>query len=108
MQVSSRFLLVWGIIHPYPFLAQVPTYSSMLIAWSMTEVIRYSYFAMTLSGAQPGLLTWLRYNTFWVLYPVGILSECSIIYLATAPASNNHPMEKIMLYAILAIYVPGK
>ncbi|KND94927.1 putative very-long-chain (3R)-3-hydroxyacyl-CoA dehydratase [Tolypocladium ophioglossoides CBS 100239] len=92
MQVSSRFLLVWAIIDSFPLLALSPFYSSMLVAWSVTEVIRYSYFALTLSGRQPDALTWLRYNTFFVLYPLGIFSECSLIYMATVPAAMRHPL----------------
>ncbi|PHH73192.1 hypothetical protein CDD80_3985 [Ophiocordyceps camponoti-rufipedis] len=104
MQVSSRFLLVWAIINRFPFLALSPAYSSMLVAWSTTEVIRYSYFALNLSGFSPAFLTWLRYSTFWVLYPIGILSECTLIYMASA---HCQPVERYALYAILAIYVPG-
>jgi len=79
----------------------------MLVAWSVTEVIRYSFFALSLSGWQPAALTWLRYNTFFVLYPVGITSECALIYLATVPAALRNPVEPYILYAVLAIYVPG-
>lgn len=113
MQVSSRFLLVWGVVHLYPYLAiEAPTYSSMLIAWSVTEVIRYSYFALSLSGFTPRPLTWLRYNTFFVLYPIGILSECSLVFLAAvgpAAAEKEYPLAlaPYALYAILIIYVPG-
>ncbi|OAQ89203.1 protein tyrosine phosphatase [Purpureocillium lilacinum] len=106
-QVSSRFLLVWAIVDSFPFLATSPFYSSMLVAWSVTEVIRYSFFALSLSGWQPAALTWLRYNTFFVLYPVGITSECALIYLATVPAAMRNPVEPYILYAVLAIYVPG-
>lgn len=108
MQVSSRFLLVWAIVDSFPFLALSPVYSSMLFAWSVTEVIRYSYFALTLSGWQPRLLTWLRYNTFFVLYPIGILSECTLVWFATGPAEQYSVWLKRFLYAVLAIYVPGK
>ncbi|KAI9166773.1 putative very-long-chain (3R)-3-hydroxyacyl-CoA dehydratase [Paramyrothecium foliicola] len=108
MQVASRFLLVWAVVHPFPFLAQSPFYSSMLVAWSVTEVIRYSYFAFNLSGLQPRILTWLRYNTFYILYPIGILSECALIWKATGPAARVHEFAPWILYAILAIYVPGK
>lgn len=115
MQVASRFLLVWGVLFLYPYLAvQSPTYSSMLIAWSVTEVIRYSYFALTLSGLTPRNLTWLRYNTFFILYPIGILSECSLVYLAAvgpAATATEYPLMSLMpyvLYGILAVYVPGK
>ncbi|KAL7909486.1 tyrosine phosphatase-like protein [Trichoderma velutinum] len=113
MQVASRFLLVWGVLFLYPYLAvESPTYSSMLIAWSVTEVIRYSYFALSLAGFTPRVLTWLRYNTFFILYPIGIMSECSLIYLAAVgPAANatEYPLTLMpyILYGILAIYVPG-
>ena len=80
----------------------------MLVAWSVTEVIRYSYFALTLSGVQPQLLTWLRYNTFFVLYPLGIISEVVEVYLATEAAGELGDIYKWALYAIMAIYVPGK
>ncbi|KAG9594591.1 PTPLA-domain-containing protein, partial [Aureobasidium melanogenum] len=77
MQVASRILLIWGIVYPFPnTVAFSPIYSSMLIAWSVTEVIRYSYFAINLSaGSVPAIWMWLRYNTFFVLYPLGISSE---------------------------------
>ncbi|PNP57772.1 hypothetical protein THARTR1_01930 [Trichoderma harzianum] len=111
--VASRFLLVWGVLFLYPYLAvELPTYSSMLIAWSVTEVIRYSYFALSLAGFTPRVLTWLRYNTFFILYPIGIMSECSLIYFAAVgPATNatQYPLTLMpyILYGILAIYVPG-
>ncbi|KAF4944402.1 hypothetical protein FGADI_12712 [Fusarium gaditjirri] len=105
--VASRFLLVWAIVDVFPFLALSPFYSSMLIAWSVTEIIRYSFFALSLSGYQPRFLTWLRYNTFFVLYPIGIFSECTLIWFATEPAGHINELYKWALYAILAIYVPG-
>lgn len=84
----------------------------MLLAWSITEVIRYSYFVFFLSGgpnAVPKLLQWLRYNTFFVLYPTGISSECWLVWRATGPAGEQYGnLAKWGLYAILAIYVPGK
>lgn len=108
MQVSSRLLLVWPIVNTWPFLALSPFYSSMLIAWSVTEVIRYSYFALSLAGALPALLTWVRYSTFYILYPMGITSECMLIYGATGPAGELGAFGPVVLYAILAIYVPGE
>ncbi|KAK2591849.1 hypothetical protein QQS21_010458 [Conoideocrella luteorostrata] len=107
MQVSSRLLLVWPIVNTWPFLAASPFYSSMLIAWSVTEVIRYSFFALSLAGALPTILTYVRYTTFYVLYPLGITSECMLIYGATIPAARRSSFEAYMLYGILAIYVPG-
>ncbi|KAG6214222.1 hypothetical protein E4U50_000556 [Claviceps purpurea] len=108
MQVSSRLLLVWPIVNTWPFLALSPFYASMLLAWSVTEVIRYSYFALSLAQMLPRALTWVRYTTFYVLYPLGITSECMLVYGATGPAGQRSGwIGEGVLYAILAIYVPG-
>lgn len=80
----------------------------MLIAWSVTEVIRYSYFVITLSGYKPAIVTWFRYNTFFVLYPLGISSECWLIYKAIEPAGEIYgSLYPLVLKAILLIYIPG-
>lgn len=79
----------------------------MLIAWSVTEVIRYSYFVVTLSGFKPAIITWFRYNTFFVLYPLGISSECYLIYKSIEPARNVNPVYAWALQLILLIYIPG-
>lgn len=107
MQVTSRILLVWFIVQPFPFLAKSAAYSSMLYAWSVTEVIRYSYFTLSLSGLLPGFLSWLRYNTFYVLYPLGISSECWLIYKAIGPAKESRQEYAWLLQLILFVYIPG-
>ena len=106
MQVSSRLLLVWAVINRYPSsTASSPFYSSMLLAWSVTEVIRYSYFVWNLQGnGVPRVVTWLRYNTFYVLYPIGISSECVLIWKASRVAEV--PL-KWVFWGALGIYVPG-
>jgi very-long-chain (3R)-3-hydroxyacyl-CoA dehydratase len=109
MQVASRFLLVWGIAYNFPqTTAHSAAFSTMLLAWSFTEVVRYTYCVFTLSGlGVPRLWTWLRYNTFMVLYPLGISSECWLVYQAIEPASKIDERLGYALWAVLAIYVPG-
>lgn len=108
MQVASRLLLVWAVVNSFPGLATSAAYSSMLVAWGVTEVIRYSYFVLSLSGYQPALITWLRYNAFFVLYPMGISSECWLIYKAIEPARRLRQEYAWALQMILLIYIPGK
>lgn len=49
-------------------------------AWGITEVIRYSYYALnTLNGKAPYVLLWLRYTLFYILYPLGVGSEIGLI-----------------------------
>ncbi|KAI9853682.1 MAG: hypothetical protein M1824_001018 [Vezdaea acicularis] len=61
MQLSSRLLLVWGVVWMFEReTAWRWAYCSMLVAWSVTEVIRYCYFACQVGGRVPGWLKWLR------------------------------------------------
>jgi hypothetical protein len=81
----------------------------MLLAWSVTEIIRYSYFALNLkNGSVPDYLMWLRYNTFFVLYPVGIASECWLVFLATKPAAKWDWRVECVLWLALSFYGPGE
>jgi len=108
LQVASRVVLVWGICEQFPSVpANSIAYSTMLIAWSATEVVRYSYFVFALNGAVPGVLTWLRYNMFFILYPLGISSEMALVYLSIPEAKKRDPMLEYVMYGILAIYFPG-
>ena len=62
----------------------------MVFAWSLTEVIRYSFYAFNLVGKNPYVLLYLRYTTFYILYPLGASSEAFLIY-ATLPKSSPVP-----------------
>jgi very-long-chain (3R)-3-hydroxyacyl-CoA dehydratase len=109
LQVLSRIILVWGICDPFPSVpANSLFYSSMLTAWSLTEVVRYGYFVFALNGYIPGILTWLRYNLFFVLYPMGISSEMALVYKSIPLAEKRDERLKWVGYAILGIYFPGE
>lgn len=119
MQVFSRYAIVWGVTDLFPELARGRgagdtyssiAYSSMLGAWAITEVIRYSYFALTLtSGKPPAALHWLRYHTFFILYPVGISSEAYLIWRAVEPAKEFNPLySTVLLGYVVLVYPPGK
>ncbi|KAI0013894.1 tyrosine phosphatase-like protein [Xylariaceae sp. FL0662B] len=108
MQVFSRYAIVWGVTGPFPQLARSPAYSTMLVAWATTEVIRYSYFALTLAraGQPPRALHWLRYHAFFVLYPLGISSEAILIWYAVGPANALHPLYSMFLFGYVALVYP--
>jgi very-long-chain (3R)-3-hydroxyacyl-CoA dehydratase len=82
MQVASRIVLTWGIANAVPVAQNHYFLTSMVrlrtqfaifsfsltqhifkvAAWGVTEVIRYSFYALnTLNGKAPYFLTWLRY-----------------------------------------------
>ncbi|KAG5650624.1 hypothetical protein H0H81_011628 [Sphagnurus paluster] len=87
-QVASRLFLVWGVLEQFVEVRTNPLYASMLLSWSLTEVIRYSFYACALLGHEPRALLFLRYTTFYVLYPTGASSEALLIY-ATLPLSTG-------------------
>jgi very-long-chain (3R)-3-hydroxyacyl-CoA dehydratase len=77
MQVASRLLLVWGIMSQFggeivgARSTQLGDYAYLgcVSAWGITEVIRYGFFAITLSGnAVPSWWTWLRYVFYLFIY----------------------------------------
>lgn len=124
MQVSSRILIVWVVLQLYPQIVATTNaigkrapgsitgpvaFSGILLAWGITEVIRYGFFVWkaAISEQVPRALTWLRYNTFFVLYPMGISSECLLMYLALTPAAKEEKGVDLLLKAVLFIYVPG-
>ncbi|KAI1101992.1 PTPLA-domain-containing protein [Jackrogersella minutella] len=118
MQVFSRYAIVWGITDLFPELAHgsgsgdsysSSAYSSMLVAWATTEIIRYSYFALSLSsgGKPPHALYWLRYHAFFILYPVGISSEAYLIWRAVEPAKEAvSPLYSTVLFGYVTLVYP--
>ncbi|KAK0255393.1 hypothetical protein LTS09_009781 [Friedmanniomyces endolithicus] len=109
--MASRFLLVWLIAYFFPTtVAQSPAYTSMLLAWSVTEVVRYSYFAVNLAyGGVPFWLTWVRYNAFFVLYPLGIGSECWLVWSSQVPGVRRWGVWwERFCWAVLFVYIPGE
>lgn len=113
LQVSSRLVLVWAVVNAYPrATSPSPFYSSMLLAWSLSEIVRYTYFVLNLrrgsSGDRkgvPALVTWLRYNLFYGLYPIGICSEMVLVWKASEVAESR--WQWVFLGALVA-YVPGE
>ena len=124
MQVASRILVVWVVLGMFPQIVSTTNsfgrsvagstlgpiaFSGILVAWGTTEVIRYGFFVWkaAISERVPASLTWLRYNTFFVLYPIGISSECMLMYLALDPAAKHGRGIDWLLKIVLLIYVPG-
>lgn len=82
-QISSRLYATWGIVWSFPEVRTHILVSSLVISWSITEIIRYSFFGTREAfGSAPSWLLWLRYSTFLLLYPTGITSEVGLIYKA--------------------------
>ncbi|KAH7727853.1 Protein HPO-8 [Aphelenchoides avenae] len=83
-QVFSRVTVVWLILYKVPSSRSSIGVPMLLVAWSVTEVVRYSFYALNLVNAVPSLLVWMRYTFFIVLYPLGASGEV-ITMIAALP-----------------------
>ncbi|EJF65490.1 PTPLA-domain-containing protein [Dichomitus squalens LYAD-421 SS1] len=111
IQVGSRLYLVWGIADLFPKETHTnPLYASMVLSWSLTEVVRYSFYASSLLGAEPAPLVWLRYTLFYVLYPTGASSEAFLMYATLPHPAFGAGWDSLRVYVrgfLFAVWWPG-
>ncbi|KAL7323381.1 hypothetical protein PS15p_211295 [Mucor circinelloides] len=108
MQVASRLFLVWAVNDVVPEIHTHWSFTTMVIAWSIAECVRYVFYVFHLSGGEvPSLVMWARYNFFLVLYPVGVFSEMMMVYQALPYAKAISPLYFYGLIAVALIYIPG-
>ncbi|KAI9032330.1 tyrosine phosphatase-like protein [Hyaloraphidium curvatum] len=107
-QVFSRIMLVWGVMHlfPYPDVVNILPYTTMTVAWSITEVVRYSFYAAGLLGGVPAFLNWMRYTFFYFLYPLGAGSEMVLLFKSLPYAKKYSTLLYLFDIFLLAIYPP--
>ncbi|CAD7092906.1 unnamed protein product [Hermetia illucens] len=89
VQVLSRVMVVCGVVMATPDGKISPGLPLALLAWSITEIIRYAYYASNIVGAVPYILIWLRYTTFIALYPIGVTGELLCFFWAQRYARQN-------------------
>lgn len=83
MQWLGRSHVLFAVLMKVPAVQRLPAVFVTFAAWSMSEVIRYPQYALSMAGACPRWLTWLRYTAFIVLYPIGVFpGEMWLMYSA--------------------------
>lgn len=120
LQLSSRLFLTWPIMECIPEVRSILAFKLMVAAWSLTEVPRYFFFAYSAQVKPPAWLVWVRYSTFFPLYPLGASSEFLCVYHALPyileRGTFNVAMPNAFNFAFnfyyfciwtLAMYVPG-
>lgn len=100
-QVASRLLVVVLLLLFISDEEQYWHYIGLMVvtvAWTITELVRYSFYFLGLLGREPRWLLWMRYTFFIILYPLGVTGEWLIIlspliaygFTATSPESFWH------------------
>ncbi|CAJ0573303.1 unnamed protein product, partial [Mesorhabditis spiculigera] len=75
IQVFSRVSVVWPVLYKVHEARDSIGVPMLLVAWSITEVIRYSFYALNIVKSVPSFLVWCRYTFFIILYPMGASGE---------------------------------
>lgn len=88
-QVASRVVVVCGVLLATESARVGLGLPLALLAWSITEIIRYSNYFFNLIYAVPFVLKYLRYTTFIVLYPIGVTGELLCIWAAQKEVGKN-------------------
>uniref|UniRef100_F6PRX6 Very-long-chain (3R)-3-hydroxyacyl-CoA dehydratase n=1 Tax=Monodelphis domestica TaxID=13616 RepID=F6PRX6_MONDO len=81
-QVMSRVFLIWAVTHSVKEVQSEDSVLLFVIAWTVTEIIRYSFYTFSLLNHLPYIIKWARYTLFIVLYPMGVSGELLTIYAA--------------------------
>lgn len=55
-------MVVCGVLLATPIGLTSPGVPFAILAWSITEIIRYGYYGLNLIKIVPHFLIWLRYN----------------------------------------------
>lgn len=77
-----------------------------ILAWSVTEVIRYSYYLVLLLKKQSSVLLFCRYTFFIVLYPIGVAGELMIMLAwAIQDGFEFYKWEVIFMGLVTALYL---
>ncbi|VBB27640.1 unnamed protein product [Acanthocheilonema viteae] len=74
VQVCGRLAIIY-IIDGCPDVQNSLTTFLLMIAYFSIEIFRYPYYAASSLKIEISLLTWLRYNAWLLLYPVGLFLE---------------------------------
>ncbi|KAI1755755.1 PTPLA-domain-containing protein [Xylaria castorea] len=115
LQVGGRNLVIWTVMRRFPDLVFSSAtgrlgFVGCLLAWGASDVLRYAFFVAQLGsggGRAMGWLRWLRYTAFIPLYPVGFLSEASLVYLALVEGTGIGSTYRTYLFVGLLTYIPA-
>ncbi|KAF5179934.1 Very-long-chain (3R)-3-hydroxyacyl-CoA dehydratase [Thalictrum thalictroides] len=80
MQWGGRTHWLLAIVRNIAEVKEIPAVFITFSAWSLSEIIRYSHYALSCAGRCPYWVTYLRYTAFIGLYPVGVMGEMWVMY----------------------------
>ena len=119
IQIIGRILIV--IILQFFQNAISKGYLLIYFAWSLVEIIRYTYYILSLFQKEinifniPYIIIWCRYSFFIILYPIGISGEMITVWNAKKDFNKYiiYQNDKYtftvanLIYPIWILYIPA-
>lgn len=93
----------WFVLTQVAALHSHPATLALLLAWALSDVVRYAWAALTVLGLCPRSLTWLRYTIFIPLYPAGTLAELTLLVRAVPAATAGSVVRHLALPNVLNV-----
>ena len=119
IQIIGRIIIV--VILQFFESAVSQGYFLIYFAWSIVEIVRYTYYIMNLLQKDfvkfniPYILIWCRYSFFVVLYPIGVSGEMITVWNAKKDFNKYilYQTDKFtftaadLIYPIWIFYIPA-
>ena len=123
-QIMSRVAVLWVFLDMIAMKHDTSKdtigFPMLLFAWTITEIIRYTFYAHSLLDIVSDNLIWSRYTFFIVLYPLGVAGELICIVaslpiirdlgLFSVPLANPANISfnfEYFCYFLMLMYIPG-
>uniref|UniRef100_A0A2N9IBA8 Very-long-chain (3R)-3-hydroxyacyl-CoA dehydratase n=1 Tax=Fagus sylvatica TaxID=28930 RepID=A0A2N9IBA8_FAGSY len=96
LQWGGRTHFLLAVVRQIDEVQELPSVFITFVAWSSSEVIRYSHYALNCMGSCPYWINYLRYTAFIVLYPIGMApGEMWLMYQALPFIKKKHLHEHL-------------
>ncbi|PVD19556.1 hypothetical protein C0Q70_20046 [Pomacea canaliculata] len=82
LEVLGRNFILFLLILQEPRLQEQPVVFYLILVWGGIELVRYPFYILQSMGQELALVTWLRYTLWIPLYPLGILLEGTLVFMA--------------------------
>lgn len=108
VQVMSRIIVLWAFTNTASYTHW--SLYQLVLSWGIVEIPRYLFYIWGLlfpNVQAPGLLFFLRYSLFAVLYPTGITAEILQLLNAMPYWTAQGDVFLYIMYALLVTYIPG-
>jgi very-long-chain (3R)-3-hydroxyacyl-CoA dehydratase len=78
-QILARLFITYVVVDKVPKLHESKFLLPLLLSWSVSDIIRYTYYFLKECNYIPYWIKFLRYSAFLGLYPIGMLCEALLI-----------------------------